>query len=142
MPQRAKRARLADTGLTGEQDVLVLLYGLDEALDDARLGRRKPQGGVRDVFVEGGLFESEVTEPRETAHQAPPFLRPTIASTSGSIGSKGMASMPLVGRGDRERLALPRASTGRSAKLSSSHSTQGAALTAKVRATTTLVPAR
>src|SRR5690606_24652925 len=101
-----------------------------------------PQGGIGDVLVEWRLLESKVTEPGETAHQAPPFLRPTIASTRGSIGPKGMASMPLAGCGERERRALPRASTGLSDKRSSSHSIQGAALTAKVRATTTLEPAR
>ena len=38
------------------------------------LGRRKPQGGVRDVLVEGRMLETEGAEPGETSHQAPPLL--------------------------------------------------------------------
>jgi hypothetical protein len=57
MPQRPQSAGLANARLTGEQDVLVLLNGFDEAVDDANLGRGQPQSTVRDILVEGRLVQ-------------------------------------------------------------------------------------
>src|SRR5690606_37187770 len=143
---------LADAGLAREHDVLPLVRGLDELVEDALPRRGHPERGVIDGLVEGRLGEAEVAEPargvRRAAHDSSSSprrgLRPTASSSRASAGSKG-TSMPLLTRSScvRRSLALALASTRRSASVRPSCSTHGARSASRSeRATVTTLPER
>ena len=116
LPQRAKRAGLADARFAREGDVLSLVDCVDELVDERRAARGQPEVGVVDVLGEGQCVETEVREPACPAHRLSSMgERPMAQASSTPAGSNG-TSMPRAGRWALRRCALPLrlASTGRS----------------------------